>query len=282
VSSTDTAQRPGSTVAVRTTVVRDGRTEDRPDRLATEEPLEIRVARIGDEPVPLAVTMRTPGSDFELAVGLLVSEGVVRHRDDVVSVRYCTDGPQLFNIVTVDLRERVRLDRDRLARNLTMTSACGICGKASIESIACDAEVFTGGKPRVRGDVVARLPDALRAGQRLFDATGGLHAAGLFAPSGDLVVAREDVGRHNAVDKVTGFLLMEGGLPASDRVLVVSGRASFEIMQKAAAAGIPFVAAVGAPSSLAVQTSRDLGMTLCGFVRDGGFNVYAGFERVDT
>ena len=276
-----TADRPGATVAVRATRVAGAHLDERPDRLATEEPLEIRVARPGDDPFPLAITMRTPGNDFELAVGLLVSEGVVGRAEDVVAVRYCVDPPQLFNVVTVDLHRNVALDRTHLARNLTMTSACGVCGKASIDAIAGDGCPAIADGPLVGRDVVVRAPDVLRDHQRVFDKTGGLHAAGLFDPTGRLLLAREDVGRHNALDKVVGALFLERSLPASDRFLVVSGRASFEIVQKAAMAGIPFVAAVGAPSSLAVDTARELKMTLCGFVRDGTFNIYAGSERVE-
>jgi len=277
---TDTARRPGATVPVRATTVREGRHDERSDRVATEEPLEIRIARGADADFPLAVTMRTPGNDFELAVGLLVSEGIVRSGDDVVSVRYCSEAEQLYNVVTVQLRGDVTIDRAHLARNLTMSSACGVCGKASIDAIRTEACAPIAPGPVVDGDVVAALPHRLREHQRLFESTGGLHAAGLFDATGGLAFVREDIGRHNAVDKIVGALCMQGLLPVSDRVLVVSGRASFEIMQKAAAAGIGFVAAVGAPSSLAVQTAQELGITLCGFVRDGGFNMYAGQQRV--
>jgi len=274
------ARRPGATVPVRVTRVSDKGSAERADRVATEEPLEIRVARTGEEAVPLAITMRTPGNDFELAVGLLVSEGVVRNFEDVVSARYCTDGTQLYNTVTVDLHRTVRLNREHLARNLTMTSACGVCGKATLETIRADACPVVSPGPLVAADAVARMPETLRSRQRVFDATGGLHAAGLFDAVGELLLLREDVGRHNAVDKIVGALQMQDALPAEDRVLVVSGRASFEIMQKAAMAGIPFVSAVGAPSSLAVDVAEEFGLTLCGFVRNGGFNVYAGEQRV--
>ncbi len=274
------SERPGSTVNVRTTVVRDGVANDKTDRVATEEPLEIRIARGPDEALPLAVTMRTPGHDFELAVGLLVSEGVLRSADDVLEVRYCIEGEQLYNVVTVHVRSSVELDRHHLARNLTMTSACGICGKASLDAIeATNAPKIDGG-PSVGSDVIAALPDRLREAQRIFDRTGGLHAAGVADATGELLHVREDVGRHNAVDKIVGALYMEHALPASERVLVVSGRASFEIMQKAASAGIPIVVAVGAPSSLAVDVAKSFNMTLAGFVREGGFNIYAGKERI--
>jgi FdhD protein len=274
------SDRPGSTVGVRTTVVRDGAVHERTDRVATEEPLEIRITQGSDEALPLAVTMRTPGNDFELAVGLLVSEGVLRTPDDVVEVRYCIDGEQLYNVVTVQVRSGVAIDRHHLARNLTMTSACGVCGKAALDAIHAVATERVADGPVLPRDVIASLPDRLRDEQRLFDTTGGLHAAGLADASGNLLEVREDVGRHNALDKVVGALYMQRALPASDRVLVVSGRASFEIMQKAATAGIPVVVAVGAPSSLAVDVARSFNMTLAGFVRDGGFNIYAGKERI--
>jgi FdhD protein len=277
---TQTASRPGATSRVRITHVGAGAPADRNDRVATEEPLEIRIKRTGEADIPLAITMRTPGNDFELAVGLLVSEGIVRRHEDVVSVRYCTEDEQLYNVVTVDLHRDVRVDRDHLARNLTMTSACGVCGKASIDAIRAGECPALSSGPVVPAAVVAGMPDTLRERQKIFDTTGGLHGAGLFDASGKLLELREDVGRHNAVDKVVGFLQMQQALPASGRVLVVSGRASFEIVQKAAMAGIPFVAAVGAPSSLAVQTAEELGLTLCGFVRAGAFNVYAGRARV--
>jgi FdhD protein len=273
--------RPGSSVSVRTTVVRDGSAIERTDRVATEEPLEIRISSAADA-VPLAVTMRTPGNDFELAVGLLVGEGVLRSPDDVVEVRYCIEGEQLYNVVTVQVRADVRIDHDHLARNLTMTSACGVCGKAALEAISATAAPSIGGGPSIEKAVIARLPERLRDEQRIFDRTGGLHAAGLADVDGNFFHVREDVGRHNAVDKIVGALYMERGLPASERVLVVSGRASFEIMQKAAAAGIPVVAAVGAPSSLAVDVARSFNMTLAGFVRHGGFNIYTGEERIRT
>jgi len=274
------SDRPASTVSVRTTVVRNGSSSDRTDRVATEEPMEIRIAQGADEAVPLAVTMRTPGNDFELAVGLLVSEGVLRTPDDVVEVRYCVDGDQLFNVVTVQVRSDVAIDRHHLARNLTMTSACGVCGKAALDTIHAVTAGRVPDGPIVTADVIAALPDRLRDKQRLFDSTGGLHAAGLSDADGNLLLVREDVGRHNALDKVVGALYMQRALPASGCVLVVSGRASFEIMQKAATAGIPIVAAVGAPSSLAVEVARSFGMTLAGFVRGGTFNIYAGKERI--
>lgn len=274
-------ERPGPTVRVTPLVVRGDAGHASSDVVATEEPLEIRVDVLGPGERSLAVTMRTPGNDFELAVGFLASEGVVRSREDVREVRYCV-GPaeQLFNVVTVALRSGARFDPERLARNFYTTSSCGVCGKASLEALEMQQCPALPEGPIVDGDALASLPDALRGRQRVFQRTGGLHAAGLFDAAGTLEMLREDVGRHNAVDKIAGALVMEGRHPAGEKVLVVSGRASYEIMQKALMAGIPFVAAVGAPSSLAVATAEEFGMTLAGFVREGGFNVYAGPSRI--
>ncbi|HEX9713763.1 MAG TPA: formate dehydrogenase accessory sulfurtransferase FdhD [Actinomycetota bacterium] len=274
--------RPGPTVRVTARAVRDGGSSTRSDQVAAEEPMEIRVTLPGAAEQSLAITMRTPGNDFELAVGFLATEGVVRTAEDLDAVRYCIGTPveQQFNIVTVALRGSARFDPTRLARNFYTTSSCGVCGKTSLEALALlDPPPIPEG-PVVDPAVVTSLPEALRARQRLFERTGGLHAAGLFDARGDLILVREDVGRHNAVDKLVGALVLERRYPAGETILAVSGRASFEIMQKALAAGIPFVAAVGAPSSLAVQTAETFGMSLAGFVRDGSFNLYAGAGRV--
>lgn len=274
--------RPGPTVRVTPLVVRDGDARSQGDVVAAEEPLEIRVALAGAPERRLAVTMRTPGNDFELAVGFLASEGVVRSRDDVEQVRYCVGGPdeQQFNVVTVALRPSAQFDPSRLERTFYTTSSCGVCGKASLEALEMqDCPALPAG-PAIDAGTLAALPDALRSRQRVFERTGGLHAAGLFDAAGTLQLLREDVGRHNTVDKLAGALVLEGRYPAGERVLAVSGRASFEIMQKALMAGIPFVAAVGAPSSLAVSVAEEFGMTLAGFVREGGFNVYAGPSRI--
>jgi FdhD protein len=273
--------RPGGTVPATPLVVQDGSATPRSDLLVAEEPLEIRLNAGGDER-RISVTMRTPGNDFELAVGFLVTEGVIRGREDVDQVRYCVGGPteQQYNIVTVALRPGVTFDEDRLKRNFYSTSSCGVCGKASIESLAVRPGPTLPAGPVVDTGILTGLPHRLREKQKLFERTGGLHAAGLFDPDGTLVALREDVGRHNAVDKVIGWMLLEGRFPAGERIMVVSGRASFEIMQKALAAGIPFVAAVSAPSSLAVALANDFGMTLAGFVRAGSLNVYAGQQRV--
>lgn len=262
--------------------VRDGVATERPDVLATEEPMEIRVEGPGQEPISVAVTMRTPGGDFELAVGFLFTEGLIEGRDDVRRVSYCEDLPaeeQQYNVVTVNLARA--FDAEGLGRNFYANSSCGICGKATLEQVEvrCDR---VGPGPVVRAEVITRLPDPLRKAQRVFERTGGLHGAGLFTADGTLRSLREDVGRHNAVDKLVGEALLAGDLPLSDRVLQVSGRVSFEIVQKAGRAGLPVVSAVGAPSSLAVEAAEHLGMTVVGFARDGRFNVYTHPERIAT
>lgn len=277
----DAASRArGPVVTTRILSVRGTRGTDRPERLVAEEPLEIRAGGSGKDPLTLTVTMRTPGHDFELATGFLVSEGAVAGRDDVRSVRYCDPPrgePQRFNVVTVGLARSI--DLSALVRLVPTSSACGICGVASIEALESRCAPLPPG-PSVPASVIARLPELLRPAQRLFDETGGLHATGHFTAQGELLVAREDVGRHNAMDKVVGHALVAGLLPLSESVLVVSGRVGFEIAQKAAAAGAPILCAVGAPTSLAVETARRLRVTLIGFVRPDGFNVYSSPERV--
>jgi FdhD protein len=252
---------------------RDGRSESSADVVAAEEPLEIR---LGGERV--AVTMRTPGpgEDIELAVGFLSGEGIVDPAD-VATVRECpprADG----GVVDVVLREGAE-PRDGWQRNFYATSSCGVCGKASIEAVRVAAPPVPDG-PTVAAEVIYSLPDRLRAGQRVFDRTGGLHAAGLFTAEGELLVLREDVGRHNAVDKAIGRALLRADVLDRVAVLQVSGRASFELVQKALVAGIPVITAVSAPSSLAVRLARESNMTLVGFLRETGFNVYAGAERL--
>jgi FdhD protein len=268
----------------RITVTPAGRTE-RPDVLAAEEPLGIR---IGGQAVSL--TMRTPGDDVDLTAGFLLSEGIVTTATDIVSIRIC-DGQQcghehdpddesLGNIADVVLRPGLAI-RPELRRGFLTSSACGVCGKSSIEQLRVPGLTdLSADRITVEAAVLASMPDALRAAQRVFDRTGGLHAAGLFTAGGELIVAREDVGRHNAVDKVTGWALRSGRLPLAGCVLLVSGRTSFELVQKAALARVPVLAAVSAPSSLAVLLAGQTGMTLAGFVRDGSLNVYTRPDRI--
>jgi FdhD protein len=260
--------------------VRGAELEVRDDLVVGEEPLEIRAAGPGQEAVRVAVTMRTPGNDFELAAGFLHSEGLLRSPLELSEIKYCTDielGEQAYNVVTVHLRRA--FDAGLVQRNFGVTSACGVCGKASIDSIEVASEPLGEG-PVVDARMIGELPERLRAAQRTFERTGGLHATGLFTPAGELILVREDVGRHNALDKVIGNRMLAGETPLSNCVALVSGRASFELVQKAAVAGIPVLCAVGAPSSLAVDAARRLGLTRAGFVRDGRFNVYSGAARV--
>jgi FdhD protein len=265
--------------SVRLTAVNDGVRSTRPDTLAGEEPMEIRAGGPGQEAVAVAVTMRTPGGDFELAAGFLFTEGLIRGRSEVARVAYCDlpEAEQQYNVVTVILTRP--WDPGSVKRNFYATSSCGICGKAALEDVETHCSPVGPG-PTVTASVIAGLPDALRKAQNVFERTGGLHAAGLFDADGRLRSLREDVGRHNAVDKVVGEQVLAGSVPLADRVLHVSGRVSFEIVQKAAMAGIPIVAAVGAPSSLAVEAGDRFGMTIAGFVRDGRFNVYSHPERI--
>jgi len=282
--------------------IRDGVVSARPDTLVAEEPLEIRL-----NGRPLAITMRTPGDDFALAAGFLVSEGVLGHPAEVANIAYCAGATEqadgttrnTYNVVDVRLAPGVPVPDITLERNVYTTSSCGLCGKASLDAVRTtarwalsDAPALGGpgapvsGAP-VSGDpmlldpaVLSALPDRLRAAQRVFDRTGGLHAAGLFSPDGELLDLREDVGRHNAVDKLVGHALLRGSLPLSGTVLLVSGRASFELAQKAVMAGIPVLAAVSAPSSLAVDLAAETGLTLVGFLRGTSMNVYAGEHRI--
>jgi FdhD protein len=266
----------------RVLTVTGGTPVSRPDRLATEEPMEIRAAGPGQEPESVAVTLRTPGNDFELAVGFLFTEGLIGSRGDVATVEYCRDlggQDQEYNVVTVTLSRP--FDGTALKRNFYATSSCGICGKASIDQVHVRCTPLQPG-PVVGRSTILGLPHALRARQRVFEETGGLHAGGLFDVDGTLLSIREDIGRHNSVDKLVGQSLLGGTVPLAGRVLMVSGRISFEIVQKAAVAGIPILCAVSAPSNLAVDTAREVGMTLVGFVRGESFNVYSHPERVDV
>ena len=263
----------------RVTAFQGGVGSERSDTLATEEPLEIRVQGPEQGQIQVAVTMRTPGGDFKLAAGFLFTEGLIEP-GEVRRVAYCDNLPgedQRYNVVSVTLRRS--FDADRLRRNFYANSSCGVCGKAALEDIEVRCSPVAPG-PEVPLDVLLSLPERLRAAQKMFERTGGLHAAGLFSPEGEAASIHEDVGRHNAVDKAIGERYLVDEVPVTDHVLQVSGRASFEIVQKAAVAGIPIVSAVSAPSSLAVEAAERFGMTLVGFVRDGRCNVYAHPERV--
>ncbi|WP_250031810.1 formate dehydrogenase accessory sulfurtransferase FdhD [Paractinoplanes maris] len=250
----------------------------RPDDLAAEEPLEIRVRK-----APLAVTMRTPGHDIDLAMGFLLTEGIIGSAGDVVTAQLCagTDTPNTYNVVDVVLGDEVPPPVTDPSRNFYTTSSCGVCGKASIDAVRTRSRFDVSADPlSIPAATLAELPDRLRAAQRTFDRTGGLHAAGLFTAAGELLALREDVGRHNAVDKVIGWALREGRLPLTGHVLLVSGRASFELTQKAWMAGIPMLAAVSAPSTLAAELADEAGLTLVGFLRGRSMNVYTSPERV--
>ncbi|MGY8779003.1 MAG: formate dehydrogenase accessory sulfurtransferase FdhD [Longimicrobiales bacterium] len=254
------------------------------DALAVEEPLEIRVSWLegGKKRIePLAVTMRTPGNDFELVAGFLHGEGLITTTDQLHELSYCT-GPdeQEYNVVEAKLAAGVAFDPESVKRNFYATSSCGVCGKASLDAVQARGCTLLAPGLTVDAALVPQLPDRLLEAQGVFERTGGIHAAGIFTRTGERLVVMEDVGRHNAVDKVIGHQLMQRALPASDDVLVVSGRASFEVVQKAVAAGLPILVAVGAPSSLAVDLARQFGQTLIGFARNGGFNVYTRPERV--
>jgi FdhD protein len=279
------AERPGTSERIRLRAVSAAGAVELEDEVATEEPLEIRVGGSSGtlDPIPLAVTMRTPGHDFELAAGFLVSEGVVRTPDEIDRISYCTDPgvDQQFDRVNVVLRPAASFDPERFRRNVYVASSCGICGTAALERVRAQLLRPPEGAFRVATSVLVGLPAQLREAQQGFGRTGGVHAAGLFQPDGRRLLVREDVGRHNAVDKLVGHRWLAGQTPSSDTILLVSGRASFELVQKAAIAGIPFLAAVGAPSNLAVDLARDQGMTLVGFLRDDRFNVYTGPERTE-
>lgn len=254
----------------------------RPDTLVVEEPLEVRLGG-----VPVSVTMRTPGDDFDLVAGFLVTEGVIAGGGQLATMRYCagatSDGVNTYNVIDAAIRDGAAPLDLSIQRNFYTTSSCGLCGKASIEAIRTRTRwPVSDDAVRLRPEVLVGLPDTLRAAQRVFDRTGGLHAAGLFTADGALLCLREDVGRHNAVDKVVGWAAREGRLPLSGAVLLVSGRASFELAQKALMAGVPVLVSVSAPSSLAVELAEEAGMTLVGFLRGTSMNVYAGAHRLAT
>jgi FdhD protein len=277
-----TARRRITAVDLATPSVRQ-----RADTLTVEEPLELRVGGRA-----LTVTMRTPGHDIELVHGFLFTEGLIRSAGDVALARYCEGAvtstesgvdENTYNVIDVTLADGVAPPPDAATRGFFTSSSCGVCGKASIEQLRAHSLYdVRADRTEIAAKVIAELPDALREQQRSFDRTGGLHAAGLFTADGEALVVREDVGRHNAVDKVIGWALLAGRLPAAGCVLMVSSRASFELTQKAIMAGVPCLAAVSAPSSLAVDCAEDAGMTLAGFVRGDRLNVYAGAERVTT
>jgi len=269
----------GVTTKRRLVHIEDGSQQVRFDTLVAEEPLEIRV-----DGSALAVTMRTPGNDFELAAGFLLTEGAVERADQIRRLRYCVDDgeTQEFNVLNADLSPDAP-GRSVAERSFVTTSSCGLCGKTSIDTVRARSTFdVRSDDVTVAPAVLASLPDQLRAAQRVFESTGGLHAAGLFTPDGELVCLREDVGRHNAFDKVIGWAGLDGRLPLRGHVILASGRASFELTQKALMAGIPVLASVSAPSSLAVQLAEESGMTLVGFLRGQTMNVYVGEQRVST
>ncbi|HEY9667507.1 MAG TPA: formate dehydrogenase accessory sulfurtransferase FdhD [Coleofasciculaceae cyanobacterium] len=272
---------PGSKTKASVWVVENGKVRSRSDQLATEEPLEIRLV---SPQKTVAITMRTPGADFELAAGFLYSEGVVKNREDIERISYCVDATvdkeQRYNIVNVKLREGLSVDLQPLERHFFTTSACGVCGKTSLEALRSRGCSVIPKGTEVAVEVIYSLSEQLRSSQRVFSSTGGLHAAALFDSQGQLLAVREDVGRHNALDKLVGSALLSGELPFSDRIVMVSGRSSFEILQKCLMAGVPIICAVSAPSSLAVELAREFGITLVGFLRGERFNVYAGKERL--
>jgi len=288
VSSADRSGHDIDPSMVEVEVDRIGAGADRArrDQLAAEEPLEIR---LGFGPArarrrqSLTVTMRTPGADVELAVGFLFAEGIVRQRTDIESAENCGPrvGPRLLrNVVRVELTPTVRVDSKQLTRSFLTTSACGLCGKQSLKALARVEQPPMADGYAVPAAIVHALPDALRRAQTVFDRTGGLHAAALFDQEGRLLDVREDVGRHNALDKLIGARVLAGAVPLAEHLILVSGRAGYELVQKAVAAGVPILAAVGAPSSLAAELARDANMTLLGFVRAGRFNIYSGAARI--
>ena len=276
--------RTARTVETDVLALRGDERTRRHDAVVGEEPLELRLQR-GGTAQTLAVTMRTPGNDFELAAGFLHSEGVIADRDEIAELTYCLDSAvdpeQRYNIVTIELR--AALDASRLARferHFTMNSSCGVCGRAQLDSLRELGATPIEDDVSVNARTLYALPDRMRAAQRVFETTGGLHAAALFDAEGATIAVREDVGRHNALDKLVGWALLDGRLPLRGCVLVVSGRASYEILQKAVMARVPVVASVSAPSGLAVDLAREFNVTLAGFVRGDRANLYAAPDRI--
>ncbi|HBE17202.1 MAG TPA: formate dehydrogenase accessory sulfurtransferase FdhD [Cyanobacteria bacterium UBA11149] len=262
--------------------IEKGKTRSQLDRLAVEEPLEIRLIYPSQT---VAITMRTPGNDFELAAGFLYSEGVVKSRADIEKISYCLDpdldGKQRYNIVNVQLRDGLNPDLPSLTRHFFTTSACGVCGKASLEALELRGCAVISGGIKITPEIIYSLPEKLRSQQRVFSQTGGLHAAALFDATGKLLSLREDVGRHNALDKLIGTAFLANELPLNNHIIMVSGRTSFEILQKCLMARVPIICAVSAPSSLAVTLAKEFNITLIGFLRGERFNVYAGWERIE-
>jgi len=271
--------------------LRDAGDVRRRDSIAVEEPLEIRIMRDGlpeaDENGgtgrSLSVTMRTPGNDFELAAGFLFTEGILHSPAQIKTIKHCGKFPNQQNTVRLDLIGGESVDFAKLERNFYTTSSCGVCGKSSLEAltVAGAKPVSPSNLPKIKAEIIHSMPAVLRQNQTVFGETGGLHAAGLFDRGGKLLDLKEDVGRHNAVDKLIGRQFLEANLPLADKILFLSGRASFELVQKAAMAQIPVICAVGAPSSLALEAARNFNLTLLGFVREKRFNIYTGFENFD-
>lgn len=271
--------------------IRDGQSVAVDDEIAVEEPLEIQIGyRDGSSrsEKSISVTMRTPGDDEELAAGFLFAEGTLQAPKDVVKIWHRSPpvpGTELRNVIRVDLDDAVSVDLGRLDRHFYTTSSCGVCGKASLDALhtqSVNGAAIRQSTFRIGSEELTWLPEKLRAKQRIFGATGGLHAAGLFSADGVVSIVREDVGRHNAMDKLLGRLFLDGGLPATGSGVLVSGRTSFELVQKIAMAGVPMLAAVGAPSSLAIDLAREFGITLVGFLRNGRYNIYSAEERIST
>lgn len=273
----------GSKTKATVWVMENGKMRSRSDHLTTEEPLEIRLVSPNRT---IAVTMRSPGADFELAAGFLYSEGVISCREDIQRMSYCVDksvdGEQRHNIVNVELREGLSPDLQPLERHFFTSSACGVCGKASLEALRLRCSSVITPNLKVTPETIYSLPEQLRTGQNIFTATGGLHAAAVFDAQGQLLNLREDVGRHNALDKLIGAALLADELPLNNHIVMVSGRSSFEILQKSTVAGVPIVCSVSAPSSLAVSVAQEFGITLIGFLRGERFNIYTGYERIST
>ncbi len=264
--------------------VDNGQVQRRNDAVATEEPLEIQL-RAGSDQQTVAITMRTPGNDYELAAGFLYNEGVIQAKAAITHMIYCVDGQQAlqeYNVLRVNLAAAQLPDFHHLDRHFFTTSACGVCGKTMLDDLSQRALPPLTADLRVTPQMLATLPATLRQSQTLFDSTGGLHAAALFSATGELITVREDVGRHNALDKLIGWGVLNQQLPFSDKIILVSGRASYELLQKCRVAGTAILCAVSAPSSLAVEVAEHFGMTLIGFLRGNRFNIYSGFERIVT